>query len=838
MTESHEQDSLEGGRRGRSDIIDIEEEMKRSYLDYSMSVIVSRALPDVRDGLKPVHRRILYSMYEQNLTHRRPYRKSATVVGDVLGKYHPHGDSAVYDSMVRMAQDFSLLHPLVDGQGNFGSIDGDPAAAYRYTEARMSRIGEEMLRDIDKETVDMVPNFDDRLKEPSILPSGFPNLLVNGSSGIAVGMATNIPPHNLREVVEACCRMIQDPDIADSELFSIVKGPDFPTGGIITGIKGIRDCYRSGRGSIRVRGKVEIEETPRGREAIVVTEIPYQVNKTKFIENIADLVKRKKIISIADLRDESDREGMRIVIELKKDVMSEVVLNQLYKHTNLARTFGANCLALCRGTPRRLTLRDFLVHYIEHRHDVIRRRIAFDLDKTEARAHIVEGLLKAQDAIDEVIKVIRASGSSDEAKPELMERFGFTEVQAQAILDMRLRRLTGLERQELESEYRELQELLARLRELAASRSLRMEVVSGELMEVAEQYGRERRTVIEPHAPGELNMEDLIPDDEMVITVSREGYIKRLSSDTYKAQHRGGKGITGATTKEEDALDQLFVATNHSYILFFTNQGRCYWLKVYRIPEVGRTSKGKAIVNLMDLEPEERPVASVCVKEFDEDRFILMATSNGLVKKTPLSSYSHPRRNGIWAIKLDDDAELVSAELTSGTSRVFLALASGKANRFAEEEVRPMGRHTRGVRGIRVDPGDRLVGMVVMEEPGSLLTITSGGFGKRTHSEEYRLTHRGSSGVINIRNIDRNGPVISIMKVSGEDELILISALGMIIRLPVRQIREMGRSTMGVRLMNLPEDDRVVDAAIVSPGDDSRGEEGEEEDDRQEEREQ
>jgi DNA gyrase subunit A len=802
-----------------------------------MSVIVSRALPDVRDGLKPVHRRILYSMYEQNLTHRRPYRKSATVVGDVLGKYHPHGDSAVYDSMVRMAQDFSLLHPLVDGQGNFGSIDGDPAAAYRYTEARMSRMGEEMLRDIDRDTVDMVPNFDDRLKEPSILPSGFPNLLVNGSSGIAVGMATNIPPHNLREVVDACCRMIENPDITDSELFGIVKGPDFPTGGIITGIRGIRECYRTGRGSIRVRGRINIEETPRGREAIVISEIPYQVNKTKFIESIADLVKRKKITSIADLRDESDREGMRIVVELKKDVMSEVVLNQLYKHTALARTFGANCLALCDGTPRRLTLREFLSHYLEHRHDVIQRRVAFDLEKTEARAHIVEGLLKAQDAIDEVIQVIRSSKSSDEAKPRLMEMFGFTDVQAQALLDMRLRRLTGLEREELENEYRELQELLARLRELAASRSRRMEVVSRELKEVSEQYGCPRKTVIEPHAPGEINIEDLIPDDDMVITVSREGYIKRLSTDTYKSQHRGGKGITGATTKEEDSLDQIFVASNHSYILFFTNQGRCYWLKVYQIPEVGRTSKGKAIVNLIELEPDERPVASVCVKEFDEDRYILMATSNGLVKKTPLSSYSHPRKNGIWAIKLDEEAELVSAELTNGSSKVFLALASGKANRFSEKEVRPMGRHTRGVRGIRVEGGDSIVGMVVMEQPGSLLTVTEGGYGKRTYSEEYRLTHRGSGGVINILNIDRNGPVISIMEVCSDDELILISALGMIIRLPVSQIREMGRSTMGVRLMNLPDDDRIVDAAIVSPsedeapetapGDDAEGQEGE-----------
>lgn len=824
MTDDRIAKKAGAGPGGGTDVIDIEEEMKRSYIDYSMSVIVSRALPDVRDGLKPVHRRILYSMYEQALTHRRPYRKSATVVGDVLGKYHPHGDSAVYDSMVRMAQDFSLLHPLVDGQGNFGSIDGDPAAAYRYTEARMSRMGEEMLRDIERETVDMVPNFDDRLKEPSILPSGFPNLLVNGSSGIAVGMATNIPPHNLREIVEACRRIIEDPGMSEEELLGIVRGPDFPTGGIITGTGGIRECYRTGRGSIRVRGKIVIEQMHGDRQALVVKEIPYQVNKTSLIENIADLVRKKKLVMISDLRDESDRDGMRIVIELKKDAIADVVLNRLYKHTNLARTFGANCLALCDGTPKKLPLREMLDRYIEHRHDVVRRRVDYDLRVTEARAHIVEGLLKAQDRIEEVIAVIRAAASSEEAKPELMARFDFTEAQAQAILDMRLRRLAGLEREELESEYGELKELLERLRELAASRSARMKVVSRELSEISETFGRDRMTEIEPFAPGEFDMEDLIPDEEMVITVSREGYVKRVSTDNYRSQRRGGKGITGATTREEDSLDQVFVATSHSYILFFTSRGRCHWLKVYRIPEVGRTSKGKAIVNLLDLEADERPVANVCVKDFDDDRFILMATSNGLVKKTPLSEYSRPRRNGIWAIRLDDDAELVSAALTSGESMVFLALAGGKANRFLESEARPMGRYTRGVRGIRVEEGDRLVGMVVMDGPGSLLTITEGGYGKRTCSEEYRLTHRGSGGVINITNIHRNGPVISIMRVSDDDELIMISAQGMLIRLPVGQIRETGRSTMGVKLMNLPEDDRVADAAVVG-----RSEEGGEE---------
>ncbi len=799
----------------QSDFIDIEEEMKRSYMDYSMSVIVSRALPDARDGLKPVHRRILYSMFEQKLTHRRPYKKSAAVVGDVLGKYHPHGDTAVYDSMVRMAQDFSLLHPLIDGQGNFGSVDGDPAAAYRYTEARMAKIGEEMLRDIDSETVDFSPNFDDRLKEPCVLPSGIPNMLVNGSSGIAVGMATNIPPQNLNEIIEACCRIIEDPDTTDEELFTIVKGPDFPTGGIILGLRGVREAYSTGRGRIRVRGRVESEETRAGREALIVTEIPYQVNKSKLIETIADLVKQKKITEIADLRDESDREGMRIVIELKRGAMSEVVLNQLYKHTTLEKTFGANILALVNGRPTNLNLRQCIDCYLEHRHEVITRRVAYDLNKAQERAHIVQGLLKAQENIDEIIALIRSSQDAEEARPRLIREFGFTQVQAQAILDMRLRRLTGLERLELEKEFEELQNLINELNLLAADRSRRMDVVASELREIASIYGQERRTAIDPFAPDEFEMEDLIPDDQMVVTVSREGYIKRLSTDTYSSQHRGGKGITGAKTREEDSIDQIFISSNHSYILFFTNQGRCYWLKVYRIPEASRTSKGKAIVNLLDLKPDERPVAHVSVKSFDEDRFILMATSNGVVKKTSLSAYSHPRRNGIWAIKLDDGAELVAASLTSGSSKVLLALGNGKANRFPETEIRPMGRNTRGVRGIRIGKDDRVVGMVAMEEPGSVLTVTERGYGKRSHSGAYRLTHRGSGGVINIRNIERNGKVISLMEVSQENELIMVSSNGMVIRLPVEQIREMRRNTMGVRLMNLPESDSLVDAAVV-----------------------
>jgi DNA gyrase subunit A len=672
-----------------------------------------------------------------------------------------------------------------------------------------------MLRDLEKNTVDFSPNFDDTLREPSVLPAQVPNLLVNGSSGIAVGMATNIPPHNLREIVEACCRVIENPDLTIEELTGIVKGPDFPTGGIILGRRGIREVYATGRGHIRVRARVIGETTKAGREALIITELPYQVNKARLIETIAELVRHKKIQDIVDLRDESDREGMRVVIELKRDALPDLVLNQLFKHTEMERTFASNFLALVNSRPAELNLLQCINHYLEHRHDVISRRIIFDLKRAEARAHIVEGLLKAQDAIDEVIRVIRESKDNDSARPALMERFGFTEVQAQAILDMRLRRLTGLERVELETEWAELQERIGELRLLSGDRTLRMGVVSRELRMVAEEYGEDRRTEITSVAPGEFEAEDLIPDDQMVVTVSREGYIKRLSPDTYRSQRRGGKGITGARPREEDSVDQIFVSSNHSYILFFTNLGRCYWLKVYQIPEGGRTGKGKAIVNLIDLRPDERPVAHVTVKDFDEDRFIMMATSNGLVKKTPLHNYGRPRRSGIWAIALDEGAELVGAALTSGSSQVVLALGRGKANLFPETEVRATGRNTRGVRGIRVGSDDRLVGMVILDEPGSLLTITGHGYGKRTPSEEYRITHRGSGGIINIRNIGRNGPVIAVMKVDPENELIMVSSHGMIIRLTVKDVRETSRNTMGVKLMNLPEDDRLVDAAVV-----------------------
>jgi DNA gyrase subunit A len=794
--------------------VDLEDEMRRSYLDYSMSVIVSRALPDVRDGLKPVHRRILYSMYEQKLTHQRPFKKSAAVVGDVLGKYHPHGDSAVYDSMVRMAQSFSLRHPLIDGQGNFGSVDGDPAAAYRYTEARMARIGEEMLRDIDCETVPFAPNFDSRLEEPTVLPAGFPNLLVNGASGIAVGMATNIPPHNLREIIEACSLLIRKPDATLEDLLQIVSGPDFPTGGIIMGRGGIRQAYSTGQGAIVVRGRVSVEKTERGREAIIVSEIPYQVNKASLIASMAELVKEKKLQDISDIRDESDRQGMRIVIELKREAMADIVLNQLYRHTDLEASFGANMLALVDNTPQKLDLVSLLRYYIEHRHDVVLRRTEFDLAKARDRAHIVEGLLKALDIIDEVIAAIRASKDSEQARAALCGSFGFSEKQAQAILDMRLHRLTALERGELEAEYKELSDEIERLSAIVSSRDRRMEVVLSELQAVAETFGEPRRTDVDLESSADLEMEDLVPDDPMVIIVSQAGYIKRLPVDTWRSQHRGGKGITGATTREEDSLEQVFVATNHSSILFFTDLGFCHWLKVFRIPEESRQSKGKAIANLLRLAPGERPVARVVVTDFAEGGFILMAASDGTVKKTPMSQYSRPRKKGIRAVKLPEGASLVGAAKTSGESEVLLTTSKGRTIRFPESGVRATGRYTSGVRGIRVGQGDSLVGMVVLADQGDILTVTTNGFGKRTPVKDYRTTARGGKGIIGIRDSERNGPVVAVRQTEEGLQLILVSARGMVIRLPVSDVRLCGRNTQGVRLMNLPEDDRLVDAAV------------------------
>jgi DNA gyrase subunit A len=796
--------------------VELEEEMKRSYLDYSMSVIVSRALPDVRDGLKPVHRRILFSMYEQKLTHQRGFKKSATVVGDVLGKYHPHGDSSVYDAMVRMAQGFSLRHPLVEGQGNFGSMDGDPAAAYRYTEARMSSIGEELLRDIDQKTVDFQPNFDQRLEEPKVLPAGFPNLLVNGSSGIAVGMATNIPPHNLREIIAALLLMIADPNTGDERLLQVVKGPDFPTGARIMGTAGIRKAYLTGHGRIVIRAASH-QETVSGRECIIVTEIPYQVNKARLIETIAELVKDRKLTGIADLRDESDREGTRIVIVLKREAIADVVLNQLYRHSAMEMSFGANMLALVNNVPKRLTLREMLFHYIEHRHEVVLRRSAFQLEKAEARAHILEGLLIAQDNIDEVVRIIRGSATQEEAKAGLMASFSLSEVQAQAILDMRLGRLTALDRNALRQELLELTDRIQELKALLASREARLELVAEELRQVDGKWGEVRRTHISPNNADDLEDEDMVPDDPMVIMLSHKGYIKRLSVDTWQSQNRGGRGKTGVITREEDYLEQVFTASNHTYILFFTNQGRCYWLKVFRIPEAGRNTFGKALVNLVQLNPGERPVARVCVGRFDDNAFIAMVTSEGMVKKSPLGLYSHPRRGGIKAVKLSEGTELVTAMMTTGEDYLLIGTAMGKAIRFSEREIRPMSRDTSGVRGVRLAPGDRVIGMTSVQEHDKILTVTRNGFGKLTPSSAYRVTHRGGQGIINISTGARNGDVVVVGIVGPEDEVLLVSAGGIAIRFRAGDVREVGRNTKGVKLMSLSEGDRVSDAAILSP---------------------
>ncbi|PIE51790.1 DNA gyrase subunit A [Candidatus Fermentibacteria bacterium] len=788
--------------------------MKKSYLDYSMSVLVGRALPDVRDGLKPVHRRILYSMYEQKLTHQRPYKKSATVVGDVLGKYHPHGDGSVYDAMVRMAQDFSLLHPMVQGQGNFGSVDGDPAAAYRYTEARMAQIGEEMLSDIDKNTVGFEPNFDQRLKEPEVLPSGYPNLLVNGSSGIAVGMATNIPPHNLRDTIKACLEIIRNPGVSDDKLFDIVKAPDFPTGGIIMGLRGVRDAFRTGRGRIIIRSRVSSEEVS-GRNCLIVSEIPYMVNKARLIKSIADLVKDKKITGIADLRDESDRQGMRIVIVLKRDAIEDVVLNQLFKHTALETSFGANLIALVDKIPRRLSLRDMISLYVEHRHSVIERRCRFEYDKAEARAHILRGLIKAQDNIDEVIRIIRGSASQAEAKAELMSRFDFTEKQTQAILDMRLGKLTALDRKALEDELHELEVRINELKEILASKNLRMEIVAEELEKISDKYGQDRKSDIVPWIPDEINVEDMIPNDPMVVMVSHRGYIKRLPVDTWRSQIRGGRGKTGVTTRDEDFLEQVFTATNHSCILFFTNRGRCYWLKVWKIPEAGRNSMGKALINLLELLPEERPVASVCVNDFQGDRFVLMATSDGRVKKTPLVQYSHPRRVGIKAIKLHEDTELVQAIITDGKSDIIMASRSGRAIRFSESELRPLGRDTSGVMGMNLEGDDRIVDLVTVTGEEELMTVTADGYGKRTPVSEYRETHRAGKGIINIKTDERNGGVVAVSTPNSDSEMLLVTESGMVIRIRCAEVRTIGRATKGVKLINLHENDTVSDAALL-----------------------
>jgi DNA gyrase subunit A len=804
----------------------IEDEMRESFIDYSMSVIVARALPDVRDGLKPVHRRILYSMQELGLGPTRPYKKSATVVGDVLGKYHPHGDTAVYDALVRMVQPFSLRYPLLDGQGNFGSVDGDPAAAYRYTETRLTPIASEMLADIEKETVDYAPNYDDRLQEPTVLPSRLPNLLVNGSSGIAVGMATNIPPHNLREVVDALCAMIDDSEIDLDGLMKHVKGPDFPTGGFVFGNEGIREAYDTGRGKIVMRARAVTEVKASGKEQIVITEIPYQVNKSKLVEQIADTVRSKRIEGISDLRDESDRDGMRVVIELKRDAIAQVVLNNLYKSTQMEWTFGIINLALVDNVPREMGLKEMLEHFVEHRHDVVVRRSQFELREAEERAHIVEGLRIAIDNIDEIVSLIRGAADTDAARSGLMERFGLSERQAQAILDMRLARLTGLERDKLEAEYTELLKTINRLKELLASKRLRMEVIKEELREIAEKYGDARRTEIVGGGT-DLSMEDLIAEEDMVVTISHTGYIKRIAVSTYRQQRRGGRGVTGMGTKEDDWIERLYVATTHDYLLVLTEQGRCYWLKVYDIPQGGRASRGKPIVNLLEMVPGDAVADVISVRGFDDQHFVVMATERGQVKKTVLSAYGNPRRGGIIAIRVGGDDRLISAQLTDGTNDIVLATRKGQAIRFHEDEVRDMGRDTQGVKGITLQgKGDGVLDMVVVKnEQNAIFAVTENGYGKRTRIKDYRVTHRGGKGIKTLSPTAKTGPLVGVKEVVEQDELMIVTTGGIIIRFPVKGVRIMGRATQGVRLINLEEGHRVGDVArvVLENGDQEAG---------------
>jgi len=807
---------FENGQRVLSRLL--EDEMRESFIDYSMSVIVQRALPDVRDGLKPVHRRILYAMSGLGLSPGRAYKKSASVVGEVLGKYHPHGDSAVYDSMVRMVQDFSLRYPLVDGQGNFGSIDGDSAAAYRYTEARMTAIAVEMLEDIERETVVFTPNFDGRIDEPTVLPGKFPNLLVNGSSGIAVGMATNIPPHNLPEVVAATRALIDDPELSQDELESLVTGPDFPTGGYICGRDGIRDAYRTGRGRIVMRAKAEVEETDSGGERIVVREIPFMVNKTRLIEQIAELVRDKRVTDISVLRDESDRDGMRIVIELKRDAISQVVLNQLYKHTQMQATFGTILLALVDGVPRVLTLRQMLLHFIDHRHEVVVRRSEFDLRKARDREHILEGLRIAVDNIDAVIEIIRGSSDTPTASARLQETFDLSEVQAESILNMRLARLTALETEKLQNELDEVRARIAELEELLGDRSLRLSVIQDELAEIAEKYGDPRRTEIVGER-SDLGMEDLIADEEMVLTLSHQGYAKRIPIETYRSQRRGGRGLQGMGTKEEDWVEHLFVASTHDVIMIFTRDGQCHWLKVWQIPQGSRHSRGKPIVNLLNIDAKSKIAAVVPVREFRDDLFLLFSTRNGVVKKTALSAYGNMRTVGLNAINVRDGDELIDVRITSGSDEVILATRKGIAIRFSEEDCRPMGRATEGVKGIHLREGDRVVGMVVVRPDSTLLVVTEGGMGKRTEVDAYRLQRRGGMGVINMKLSERTGAVISIKSVVPGEGLMLITRNGVVNRQSADDIRIIGRATQGVRLVSLDEGDAIVDVARVIPDD-------------------
>jgi len=794
--------------------VNIEDEMRGAYLDYAMSVIVGRALPDVRDGLKPVHRRALYAMYDLGNTYSKAYKKSARVVGDVIGKYHPHGDTAVYDTIVRMAQDFSLRYPLIDGQGNFGSVDGDSPAAMRYTEIRMERITDELLADLDKETVDFGPNYDDSLTEPLVMPTRIPNLLINGSSGIAVGMATNIPPHNLCEVIDATVALIADPSLNSDAMMEHIKAPDFPTAGFILGTGGLKEAYRTGRGSITIRAKAEIETHKGDRERIIVTELPYQVNKARLIEKMADLVRDKKIEGISDLRDESDRTGMRVVIEIKKGENSNVILNRLYKLTQLQESFGINLLAIHQNQPKLFNLRDMLWAFIEHRKDVVIRRTAYDLRKAEARAHILEALKMAVENIDEVIALIKKATNPDAAKISLIGRFSFTDIQAQAILDMRLQRLTGLERDKIIDEYKQVLALIGELKKILNSESLVFEVIKKELLEIKEKYGDKRRTLMLMDAVSEFEVEDLIADEETLVSITHTGYIKRTDPSQFRSQHRGGKGIKGMTTGEEDFVTAIYKTSTLSYLLCFTDKGRLYWLKVYKLPEASRTAKGKAIVNLVQLSPNEKIKAILPVREFTDNEFVLMVTKAGVIKKTALSDFSNVRTAGVFAISIDETDELVSARLTSGKNDVFLCSRDGMSIRFNEGDVRPMGRTARGVIGMNLEATDRLVALEVLDAGENsvfeILTVTENGYGKRTPVGEYRVQTRGGKGIITMKTTDKNGGVLGSRQVLPKDDLMLVSNKGQMIRIHVGEISEQGRNTQGVRLMTVAPGETVV----------------------------
>lgn len=808
---------MEERRDGKVIERDIEKEMRTAYIDYAMSVIVSRALPDVRDGLKPVHRRILYAMYEDGITSDKPYRKCANTVGSVLGRYHPHGDSSVYDAMVRMAQDFSMRYMLIDGHGNFGSIDGDGAAAMRYTEARMSKISEYMLTDIEKNTVNFMPNYDDRLQEPTVLPARIPALLVNGSSGIAVGMATNIPPHNLTEVINGIIKIIDEDEVTNEDLMSVIKGPDFPTGGIILGIEGIKQAYTTGKGKITVRAEAEIEEMSNTKQRIIVSSLPYQVNKAKLIENMARLVREKRIEGISEIRDESDRiDRVRIVIELKRDANAQVVLNQLYKNTQMQDTFGIIMLALVNGEPKVLTLRQCLDYYIDHRKDVILRRTQFELDKALARAHILEGLKIALDNIDEVINIIRSS--YDDPKEKLMERFGLTDVQAQAILDMRLKTLSGLQREKIEEEYKALMELIAHLREILSSERLVFDIIKEELIQIRDKFGDERKTKIVA-AEGEINVEDLIKEEQSVVALTHFGYIKRMPIDTYKSQRRGGKGIIGIATREEDFVKQIFTASTHDTILFFSNKGKLYRLRGYEIPEAGRTARGTAIVNLLSLDPGEKISAIIPIQNFAEGKYLLMATKNGLIKKTALNEYNSARKTGLQAITLKEEDELIAVRLTDGEDNVVLVTKKGMSITFYEKDVRPIGRIAQGVIGIRLDSDDVVIGMesIITGSKATLLAITENGFGKRTELDEYRVQIRGGKGVITYKITPKTGDIVGVRIANDEDDAMLITEKGTIIRIHVKDISILGRATQGVTLMRTSDGGKVVSIETLTP---------------------